>query len=238
MSDNLNPYLAFIVGNRSVSFMVDTGTPFTVVTPKQVERLGLTDRVQPSEDDYYEGVVKTDLYAYPSLRIVAKDFCLRVREGFGNLLGMDLLTSTCSVLDLDEEEPRLYLHKMGKNIEDEYEMFAEVTVNGIRTEAALDTGYCGFFSTTSEEADELQLSLETLREPKIYDTQLGDGYVEHVARDVSMEMLGKEMKGEAEVGTDDEDPLIGMEFLVGSRIAFEENGNWVLTFPPESSEQT
>jgi len=123
------------------------------------------------------------------------------------MIGMDFLTSACSVLDLDPEKPVLYLHRLATNT-DMREMYAEVTVNGLETEAALDTGYCGFFSTTSEEAEELQLCLEKLAEPKKYDTQEGVGYVDQVARDVSVELLGKEMQGDAEVGSDDEGPLV------------------------------
>lgn len=124
------------------------------------------------------------------------------------MLGMDFLTSTCSVLDLDPEEPVLYLHQLARNT-DRREMYAELTVNGLETEAALDTGYAGCFSTTSAEAEELQLCLEKLAEPKKYDTQEGVGYVDQVARDVSVELLGKEMQGDAEVGSDDEGALVG-----------------------------
>lgn len=124
------------------------------------------------------------------------------------MLGMDFLTSACSVLDLDPEEPVLYLHQLAKNT-DRREMYAELTVNGLETEAALDTGFAGFFSTTSAEAEELQLCLEKLAEPKKYDTQEGVGYVDQVARDVSVELLGKEMQGDAEVGSDDEGALVG-----------------------------
>lgn len=124
------------------------------------------------------------------------------------MLGMDFLTSTCSVLDLDPEEPVLYLHQLARNT-DRREMYAELTVNGLGTEAALDTCYAGFFSTTSAEAEELQLCLEKLAEPRKYDTQEGVGYVDQVARDVSVELLGKEMQGDAEVGSDDEGALVG-----------------------------
>jgi len=78
-SDHDVPHLAFLVANRTVSFLVDTGTDFTVVTTKQVERLGLTDQVQPSEDAYYDGVVNVDIYAYKTFNLVAKDFRLYVR---------------------------------------------------------------------------------------------------------------------------------------------------------------
>jgi len=73
------PYLALFIGDRTVPFLVDTGTDFTVVTPRQVERLGQTDQVQPSEDAYYDGVVNVDIYAYKTFNLVAKDFRLYVR---------------------------------------------------------------------------------------------------------------------------------------------------------------
>nr|XP_027215388.1 uncharacterized protein LOC113808247 [Penaeus vannamei] len=84
---------------------------------------------------------------------------------------------------------------------DRREMYAELTVNGLGTEAALDTCYAGFFSTTSAEAEELQLCLEKLAEPRKYDTQEGVGYLDQVARHVSVELLGKEMMPRSEVTT-------------------------------------
>lgn len=214
--------------------MVDTGTPFTSIQPEIVKRLNLMDSIQPcEEDDYYEGLVKVDVCAYPTNELIAEDFCFYIREDSSNMLGLDFLMSSFSLLDLDPEEPKLHLRQMAKNMEDQ-ELCHDVLINGIETEAMLDTGFCGFVSVTPEGAERLELTVDKVDEPVSYDTQEGMVEVEYQAEDVTLEGFGREMTGTADVDEFIIDVLVGMEFLLGAKIQFQEFGSFELTFPPRS----
>lgn len=109
-----------------------------------------------------------------------------------------------------------------------------MNINGVEKDIVLDTGYSGFLLTPRRLAEELELQVEKLDEPKKYDTQAGNQFVEYVALDVTVEDYHKEMKGVSDITDYYKDLVVGMQFLLGSRIDFMENGEWELTFPVRS----
>lgn len=144
--------------------MVDTGTPYTSVTPAQVKAWNLAHLITPCQDDYYQGVIRTDAYyesSYGDPRpndtttpsLIAHDFCFYIRECSYNLLGLDFLTATCSILNLERQMPELRVYQPPEDVSDYFELTAELAVNGeFVHEFTLDTGFYGFMSITTEDA--------------------------------------------------------------------------------------
>jgi len=163
-SRNRIPVLKFFVEDKPTFFLVDTGTPFTAVSLRQVETWGLAHKIQRCDNGYFYGTVTAELlhsqeeyYQSTEAYIIAKDFRFHVMANIGgNLLGLDFLTSARCVLDLDPERPFLYLHEPPENKAFQW-MYADVSVNGIEVRAVLDTGYTDLLSVSQEQAEELQL---------------------------------------------------------------------------------
>lgn len=166
---------------------------------------------------------------------VAKDFCFYILDCSHNLLGLDFLTATRSVLVLDQQEPELRLQQTPKPVKDFYEMNAEMSIDGGAMECTLDTGFAGFMSVPEEIAMVLGLDLQRLETPLVYSTQTGTDVVEHFAKGVAVEGFGKEMEGDSDISDYAYKILIGMKFLRGAEIEFQENGSWELTFRPRNN---
>lgn len=165
---------------------------------------------------------------------VAKDFCFYILDCSANLLGLDFLAATRSVLDLDPREPELRIHQTPKPATECYEMSAEMSIDGTVMECTLDTGFCSFMSVPEEIAMVLGLDIQRLGTPLVYGTQAGTSVVEYFAKAVTVEGFGKEMEADGDVCDFPYLILLGMEFLRGAEISFQENGSWDLTFLPRS----
>jgi len=61
--------------------------------------------------------------------------------------------------------------------------------------------------------------------------------VEYAFRGVTVDGFGKTLQGDA-LGHECKKPLIGMAFLAGARVVFQEDGDFELTFPPRSQSGT
>ena len=218
-------------------FVVDTGTPYTTLSLEHAKALGLTP--QPCSNPYYLGQVHADiLHVLPgtkSTRVLAEDFRFLVRE-CPSLLGLDFMSSSRSILDLDPRAPRLHVLEMAVAGEGQQAISAIVKVNGEAALAKVDTGSSHQLSASFEDAMDLGLRLERIP-PIRCRVQTGVKLIEHAAKGVKVAAMGKEVS--CDVVVFDLYCLkvtAGMGFLKGARIEFIGDGEWNIRFPPRSDE--
>jgi len=226
-----------MVEGRFVPFVVDTGTPYTTLSSEHAKALGLTP--QPCSNPYYLGQVHADiLHVLPgskSTRVLAEDFRFLVRE-CPSLLGLDFMSSSRSILDLDPRAPRLHVLEMAVAGEGQQAISAVVKVNGMAAMAKVDTGSSHQLSASFEDAMDLGLRLEKIP-PIRCRVQTGVKLIEHAAKGVKVAAMGKEVS--CDVVVFDLYCLTvtaGMGFLKGARIEFIGDGEWNIRFPPRSDE--
>lgn len=142
------------------------------------------------------------------------------------------MVGTRSVLDLHPEEPTLCIQRLAKPITDQFEMVIEAAVNGRDLFVTPDTGFSGFLAISEEDAESLELQTEELEERVEYATQSGLEEVALGAQGVEVEAQGKALTGDADVWPTRKTAVIGMEFLQGASITFEEE-DYDVTFPEE-----
>jgi len=108
-------------------------------------------------------------------------------------------------------------------------ILADVEINGTTTTVVVDTGACslGYFS----EENTFQSKVEKLEQPEKFSTICGVREVDFIARDVSLNGFGKQVKGDFSLRPYKTLPIIGMEFISGAIIMFFENGDCDLVLP-------
>lgn len=109
-------------------------------------------------------------------------------------------------------------------------MVIEAAVNGRDLFVTPDTGFSGFLAISEEDAESLELQTEELEERVEYATQSGLEEVALGAQGVEVEAQGKALTGDADVWPTRKTAVIGMEFLQGASITFEEE-DYDVTFP-------
>lgn len=172
------------------------------------------------------GMIKLQVHS-PDLRLISNELWFLVlpncRE---NLLGMDFLTSSRSVLELNPERPYLWLNEEPKNISEIYKIYEEVEVNGTKVKALVDTGCTEVICCPPGRASELQLQVEKLKEPYAVNTLNGMLKHDSVARNVAVKAFGRKAKTELLFGDFGQEVLIGMPMLLGHTIRFSKTGAW------------
>jgi len=108
-------------------------------------------------------------------------------------------------------------------------ILADVEINGTTTTVIVDTGAYSFGNFSEENT--FQSKVEKLEQPEKVSTIYGVREVDFIARDVSLNAFGKQVKGDFFIGLFKMLLIIGMEFLSGAIISFFENGDWDIAFP-------
>lgn len=102
------PRALLTVAGELTAFVVDTGTPWSTVSPAQARAWGLA--LEPCENPDFAGAVTADvLHVRPgssTAYVLAEAFRFLVRD-CPNLLGLDFLASARCVLDLHARAPRM-----------------------------------------------------------------------------------------------------------------------------------
>lgn len=215
---------------------MDTGSYYSSVTLETVEEMGLDYAVEPRAHSVYEGTIRLRVGYVDTAgkeETISRSFLFWVLpRGDCNLLGMDFLTSTCSVLDLNPLNLGLWLHRRPQNIDEIFRMHALVSINGVEVRAIADTGFDALASCSPEEAEEFELQVEELEEPILFSTPEGVAARSLVAVGVAVAGFGKEERGQV-ILKHAEYPVtvVGMPLLLGARITFYETGDWGVTFP-------
>lgn len=234
------PHVSLTVNNCIEKlFIVDTGATASYVSYDVLVTLCLQFSLEPCNPEYLpEGSVKVKLTEPTTGDLISEEFRLwyTPKLRYTNVLGLDFLKSTCSVLDLNAEDPRLRLYRYPKSSTSPgaYSelLLTEVCVNGFKTNVVLDTGSSGaVFICPHEVASELQLTIEET-EPIKTETFHGILKFNTIARNVTVQAYGRQVTGDAFIGILDETyRVVGLPVLLGATITFFESGDWDITYP-------
>lgn len=145
------------LGSQFVEFEVDTGSPYTVISRATFDRCGFDERQLrregkceinsvPAELEYFYGEIRFAKHIV-NMRILVVPNCLSENFSTG-LLGLDFLsTFHCSLTGLHTVHPRLnckfcqvFRTDTGNTRNDLMRCMKQITVNGHKVSAVIDTG--------------------------------------------------------------------------------------------------
>lgn len=193
------PYV-FLTINDCIEhlFLVDTGATASYIKWNSLATLCLQRSLEPCNPEYREeGSVKVKLTCPGTGQLISEEFRLWYAPMLEvNILGLDFLKSTCSVLDLDAEYPTLRLYRFPKSSTHPGTfndlLLTDVCINGFKKKMILDTGASkALVKCSQEEASDFQLNIEETEKPRTSFTFNGPVSYNTIARNVMVEAYGR-----------------------------------------------